>query len=100
MADSDKTPKTQGDFEEYRRNMHRDDNEKRAEMTTPKKAIGIAFGLFMIVIYVGVGILLIMNFFNWDSSFTWVRWLIGIVLIIYGIFRGYRQYVGAGSYGN
>lgn len=98
MADSDKTPKSHADFEEYRRQMHREDEEKRAQMTTPKKAIGIAFALFMIVIYVGVGILLIMNFFNWDSSFTWVRLLIGIVLIIYGIFRAYRQYIGTGYY--
>lgn len=87
------------DFEEYRRKMHTEEEPGRSVVPTPSKAVGVAFGIFMIVIYVGVGILLLINFFNWDSSFTWVRWLIGVVLIIYGVFRAYRQFAGIGYYG-
>lgn len=101
MSDTNHTPKSQQDFEEYRRNMHRSEEEAgRSVMPTPKKAVAVAFGIFMIIIYVGVGILLIMNFFNWGASWTWVRWVLGVVLIIYGIFRGYRQFNGSSYYGN
>lgn len=100
MANTDHTPKTSADFDEYRRKMHKEEDPGRPVVPTPKKAIALAFGIFMIIVYVGVGILLILNFFNWDSSFTWVRWLLGVVLIIYGIFRGYRQFRGSDYYSN
>lgn len=99
MADTNHKVESTSNFEEYRRNMHRDEQAARSVVPTPKKAVGVAFGIFMILVYVGVGILLIVNFFNWDASFAWVRWVLGVVLIIYGIFRGYRQFKGY-DYGN
>ncbi|MCF0219524.1 MAG: hypothetical protein HUK14_07050 [Muribaculaceae bacterium] len=52
------------------------------------------FGIVMICIYIGMGILFFINFFNFDPSWTWVRYVIGILLCAYGVWRAYRQYAG------
>ena len=52
--------------------------------------VKMIFGLFMIVIYVGMGVLLLINFFNWDTSWAWARIGLGVLFIIYGVWRGYR----------
>ncbi len=52
------------------------------------------FGIIMIVIYVGMGVLLLINFFNWGGDWAWTRYVVGIVLIIYGLWRAYRQVKG------
>lgn len=90
MADVNKT--NTSDFEDYRRKMHPEQEKGRSVVPKQGQAVKIGFAIFMIIVYVGVGILFLINFFNWDSSFDWARWLIGIVLIIYGIFRCYRQF--------
>jgi hypothetical protein len=41
-----------------------------------------------------MGILLLINFFGWDTDWAWTRYIVGVVLIIYGFWRGYRQYAG------
>lgn len=88
------------EFDEYRRKMHGEEREEesRSVVPAPKRPVAIAFGIFMIIVYVGVGVLLIINFFNWAPSFAWVRWVLGCLLIVYGLFRGYRQYVGSDYY--
>lgn len=70
--------------------------------STPAKKSGsilrVGFGIFMIVVYVGMGIALLCDAFPWISGdWAWLRWTAGIVLIIYGVFRGYRQFVGVDS---
>ena len=88
-------------FEEYRRRMHPEEyneEEGRPVVPTPNKILRTIFGIFMIVIFVGMGILMIINFFRWDESWTWVRWMLGVVFIIYGIFRAYRQISGKDYY--
>lgn len=97
-----KQNKENADFEEYRRKMHRDAEEERgrAVVPSPKRSVAIAFGIFMILVYVGVGVLLIINVFRWDPSWTWARWVVGCLLIIYGIFRGYRMFAGSDYYNN
>ena len=52
------------------------------------------FGLIMIIVYVGMGVLLLINFFNWGGDWAWTRYVVGIVLIIYGLWRAYRQVNG------
>jgi len=52
------------------------------------------FGAVMIVVYVGMGVLLLINFFGWDGDWGWTRYVVGVVLIIYGIWRAYRQVTG------
>ncbi len=58
---------------------------------TPKGA-RLVFGILMVLIYVGVGLLFIFKFFN-AIDYT-VSCVIGGLLILYGIFRAYRLYRG------
>ena len=68
-----------------------------ATNNTPKIARMI-FGIFMIIIYVGMGILLLVYFFGWESgNWEWLRWTGGVLLILYGIWRAYRQFAGIDS---
>lgn len=61
---------------------------------TPKAARNI-FGIIMIIIYVGMGVLLLCNYFKWmDNGWEWLRWTGGILFIVYGLWRGYRQFKG------
>ena len=47
----------------------------------------------------GMGVLLLINFFDWEQStgMNIARIVVGIVLIIYGVWRAYRQYAGIDS---
>ena len=60
-------------------------------------AVRTIFGIVMILIYVGMGVLLLIIFFNWQADWAWTRYVVGIVLIIYGFWRAYRQYKGIDS---
>lgn len=55
------------------------------------------FGIIMIIVYVGMGVLLCINFFGWAGDWAWTRWLVGVMLIIYGFWRAYRQIKGIDS---
>lgn len=57
----------------------------------PKLARTI-FGIVMICIYVGMGVLLFINFFNFSEDWAWFRWVAGVLFILYGIWRGIRQF--------
>lgn len=56
------------------------------------KGARLAFGVMMIVIYVGMGTIFILNMFD-IASYT-VSCIIGVILVLYGIFRAYRLYKG------
>lgn len=60
---------------------------------TPKGA-RLAFGILMICVYVGVGLLFIFNVFNIDSRA--LSYVIGGLLCAYGVWRGVRLYNGWG----
>lgn len=73
--------------------MEREENNNKG--TNLFRAI---FGIFMIIIYVGMGVLLLCNFFNWETgAWDWLRWTGGVLLIVYGIWRAYRQFAGIDS---
>lgn len=55
------------------------------------------FGAVMIVIYVGMGVLFLINFFDWIPKWDWLRYGGGVVFIIYGIWRAIRQIRGIDS---
>jgi len=56
------------------------------------------FGIFMIIIYIGMGILCFCGFFDWlTGSWAWLRWVAGALFVVYGIWRGYRQFAGIDS---
>lgn len=56
------------------------------------KGMRAVFGIFMILVYVGVGVLFLCNVF--DIVNKGISIAIGVVLCLYGIFRGYRLYRG------
>lgn len=51
------------------------------------KGFRIGFGIFMIIFYLGIGIVFLLNLFNIASG---ISIAFGCVLIVYGIWRGYR----------
>lgn len=58
----------------------------------------MVFGIIMIIVYVGMGVLLLINYFQWSGDLlTWLRWVGGILFIIYGIWRAIRQFWGIDS---
>lgn len=62
-------------------------------MPQSPKGARIAFGIFMILFYLGVGVLFILNVFNIDMAISIV---IGSLLCVYGVWRGIRLYKGWG----
>lgn len=63
---------------------------------TPKRpnTMGIVFGIIMIVIYFGMGVLMFTSFFENVITIEWIRILLGVMFILYGIWRAYRQIKG------
>lgn len=58
-------------------------------------AMRTIFGIIMILVYLGVGVLFLVGFFDpLFGGMPWVKWVLGILLVIYGIWRGYRQFAG------
>ncbi|MCM1290444.1 MAG: hypothetical protein NC201_05525 [Prevotella sp.] len=50
------------------------------------------FGIFMVIVYVAVGLLFIFDIFNIDNNT--ISYCVGGLLIVYGLWRGYRLYKG------
>ena len=82
-------------------NIEKDDINKITEsdkslsykQATPK-TMKYIFGVFMVCIYLGKGYIMMVNFFQWDENFTWARYSLGALFILYGFWRGYRQFKG------
>ena len=64
------------------------------ENASPNRIMGTIFAVIMIIVYVGVGVLLLINYFGWGGDWAWTRYVVGIMLIIYGIFRAFRAFNG------
>ncbi len=63
------------------------------------KMLRTIFGLIMIIVYVGMGVLLLCGFFDWTTGdWAWLRWGGGSLLVIYGFWRAYRQFKGIDTY--
>lgn len=90
-----KTEKESEEFKKYREQMHGVEYEEEPRYA-PGRAMRVIFSIFMIIVYIGMGILLILpsNFFGFDPQFEWIRITVGVLLIIYGIWRSYRAYAG------
>lgn len=85
---------TNEEFRKYREQMHGVEDDDTRDQMGNNKTMRTVFAIIMIVVYIGVGILLLINFFHWNENIAWMRWFIGIVLILYGFFRSYRKYKG------
>lgn len=68
---------------------------------TPQ-AMRTVFGLIMIAVYLGIGILFLVGYFDiLFPSWKWIRWAGGALFIAYGAWRAYRQFAGIDpNYGN
>lgn len=74
--------------------MERDDERRNMVPSTMR----VVFGIIMIIVYVGMGVLLLINFFQWGPGIMqWLRWIGGIAFILYGIWRAIRQFWGIDS---
>lgn len=70
--------------------MERDETPRR-HPGTPRR-MRMVFGIFMILFYVTIGMLILIGKFNFYGEWEWLRWVSGIILVAYGIWRGYRQF--------
>lgn len=52
----------------------------------------LVFGIFMVIVYVAVGMLFIFDMFNIDN--TAISATVGGILCAYGVWRGIRLYKG------
>lgn len=53
------------------------------------------FGIIMIIIYVAMGVLFLCGAFpQLSGNWAWLRWVGGILFIVYGVWRAYRQFKG------
>ena len=52
----------------------------------------LVFGIIMVIVYVAVGVLFILDVFNIDN--TAISIFCGVLLCLYGVWRGYRLYKG------
>lgn len=59
--------------------------------TGQPKGFRIGFNIFMMLVYIAVGVLFCVNFFRIDN--TTVSCIVGGVLIAYGIWRGVRLWI-------
>ena len=69
--------------------------------TSLNQWLKLFFGIFMVLVYVGVAVLLAINFFDWSLTPFWnvVRWFFVAVFASYGLYRGYREVKGEHTYG-
>lgn len=63
-------------------------------MGTPRTMRSI-FGIIMIIVYLGMGVLFFIGFFDWfKGGWAWFRWVGGTLFVAYGLWRAYRQFKG------
>ncbi len=74
----------------------------RETMPGPGKIFKLIFGMIMVAIYVGMGLWLAgwadfgfpFQFGLDGTEFEWIKYVVGVALIVYGIFRAYRYIKG------
>ncbi|MDE7387645.1 MAG: hypothetical protein K2M97_00165 [Muribaculaceae bacterium] len=77
-------------------NFNSDDD--RRHPGTPQVMRNV-FGIFMIIIYIGMAVLLLLNFFEWPETTGWLwgRYTAAVLFMCYGVWRGIRQFKGIDS---
>lgn len=103
----DKELENNPEFREYRRQMHRSltnpgddpvtrEEEAQAERATKPSFLHYFFGAFMIFVYVGIGVLLLVGYFGDPATLLWkiCNYVVGTILILYGIWRAVRLIFG------
>lgn len=64
------------------------------------RTLRVFFGLFMVIVYLGMAYLMFINFFDWNTSLTWFRYVLAVVFMLYGVYRCYCQVTGVDYYRN
>lgn len=59
------------------------------------KGIRLWFAIFMVLIYLGMGVLIAMDKVDVFGTNSTVKYIAGCVLVVYGIYRGYRLMKGS-----
>ena len=54
------------------------------------------FGVFMVFFYLGVAVLMAINYFGFPR---YLSWFFAVAFAAYGIYRGYREVNGEHTYG-
>ena len=64
------------------------------------RGLRMFFGIFMVLVYLGMAYLLAVNFFDWSNAPLWVavRWGMAVIFALYGVYRCYRQVRGIDYY--
>ena len=65
------------------------------------RIVKMFFGIFMVFVYLGMAVLMAINYFDWSNAIPWkaIRWFFAVVLASYGLYRGYRELTGEHTYG-
>lgn len=71
-------------------------NNMSNRQTGIMQGVKLAFGIFMVLFYLGLAALLAVNFFGLHK---YLSWFFALVFAAYGIYRGYREVKGEHSYG-
>lgn len=71
-----------------------DQRNYEGKKTAMPFSLRLVFGIFMILVFGFVGLMLLFNWFNviYDPNWNWLRWVGGPLFILYGIFRAYRLF--------
>lgn len=72
--------------------MEQDNQPKDKEMTQRINTISAIMGVIMTAIYMGMSFLLLFTNLFVGKVPEWVRYMMGVVFFLYGIYRGYRVY--------
>lgn len=72
------------------------ENDKMRDnvIQVPSSTFALVTGIIMTVIYLGMAFLLLFTTLFIGKVPEWVRYMMGVVFVVYGIFRGYRVYKG------
>ena len=82
-----------------------ENKEYQSSQPTPKQGQGTAapeamkkvFAVFMLLIYLGMGGLTYAGFFDvLFGTWHWMKWCLGSLFTLYGIWRAYRYFTGRG----
>lgn len=69
-----------------------DNNTENTQPTGKVNLFAVIAGVIMVTIYLGMAFLLVFTNLFIGKVPEWVRFLMGGVFFVYGIFRGYRVY--------
>lgn len=78
-------------------NIHDNEVDVTTEQDANKPAkinlFAVISGVIMVAIYMGMAFLLVFTTLFVGKMPEWVRYMMGVVFFLYGIYRGYRVYI-------